>query len=474
VIAAAETRPPITSPRAIEYVRPYLYAKQAQFLFAPERYSIVEASTKTGKTVGCMTWLFEQAALGGGEGRNYWWIAPTRDVAKIAYRRLKRAIPRELYTANGSELTITLINGAVIWFKGSDRPDSLYGEDVYAAVIDEATRCKEEAWIAVRSTLTATRGPVRIIGNVKGRKNWAYKLARLAQAGTKDMAYFKLTAYDAVEGGVLSLEEVEDAKRLLAPSVFNELYLAEPSEDGSNPFGLPAIAQCFTIAASEIVAIQDGWSTAGIPCWWGIDLAKHVDWTVLIALDANGRMCRLIRFQKPWRETIAEIRRIVGRTPALMDSTGVGDPVLEFLQDGDIEAPRRPPPEVEMGASSAARLQAHFAREEAERLEKKRDLGQLTTSCPNLRGLVYSANSKQRLMKVLQLSLQHRELALYGEVVKNELESFEYEYRPKTGNVRYSAPTGLHDDCVNALALGVECRQTVARTRTGAPKLIPM
>ena len=37
-------------------------------------------------------------------------------------------------------------------------PDSLYGEDVYGAVIDEASRMKEDAWVAIQSTLTATRG----------------------------------------------------------------------------------------------------------------------------------------------------------------------------------------------------------------------------------------------------------------------------------------------------------------------------
>lgn len=35
----------------------------------------------------------------------------------------------------------------------------------------------------------------------------------------------------------------------------------------------------------------------------------------------------------------------------------------------------------------------------------------------------------------------------------NELESFEYEYT-RTG-VRYTAPEGMHDDCVMALALAV-------------------
>lgn len=389
--------------RTIEYVRPWLYPLQERFLFAPERYSVVEASTKTGKTIGCMVWLFEQAVL-SPRHRNCWWVAPTTGVAKIAFRRLKHAIPQELRETNESELTITLPNDCVIWFKGSDRPDTLYGEDVYAAVIDEATRCKEEAWHAVRSTLTATRGPVRIIGNVKGRKNWAYTLARRAESGAPDMHYSKLTAYDAVEAGVLALEEVEDAKRNLPDHVFRELYLAEPADDGGNPFGLDAVRAC----VAEL-------STAE-PVVWGIDLAKSQDWTVAIGLDEAGHVCRFLRFQRPWRETIRELRHQVGKTPALVDSTGVGDPVLEELQA---------------------------------------DEGR------NFEGYKFTAPSKQQLMEGLAIDIQTQAVHYPDGPIVQELETFEYAYT--RSGVRYSAPAGLHDDCVMALALAREHQRTAAR-----------
>jgi len=213
------------------YSRPYIYPAQEQAIFHGKRYGLIEASTKTGKTIGCIIWLAEQAMM-GRVGNNYWWVAPIFPQAKIAFRRLKRGLPREYYIANESEMSLTLVNGAVIWFKGADKPDSLYGEDVHAAVVDEASRVKEEAWYAVRSTLTATRGKVRIIGNVKGRKNWFYGLCRRAQSGDDDYHYSKITAYDAAEAGILSLEEVEDAKRTLPDAVFRELYLAEASDDG--------------------------------------------------------------------------------------------------------------------------------------------------------------------------------------------------------------------------------------------------
>jgi hypothetical protein len=384
----------------IQYHRPYLYPKQAEFLFAPERYSVVEASTKSGKTTGCMVWLFEQAALHGSEGRNYWWVAPTIDVSRIAFRRLKRAVPRELYSANDTDRTLTLANGAVIWFKGADHPDTLYGEDVYAVVIDEASRCKEDAWYAVRSTLTATKGRARIIGNVKGRKNWAYHFARRAESGSlPDAAYFKLTAYDAVEGGVLDIAEVEDARRTLPDLVFRELYLAEASDDGGNPFGLAAIrAAIGPLSTAPVVT-------------WGVDLAKSEDWTVALGLDARLRTAQVERWQGPWELTLAKLAGLIGRTPALVDSTGVGDPVLEALQ--------------------------------------KR--------CPQAEGFKFSAQSKQQIMEGLAVALQQHTVTIPDRpeeaFLVHELEAFEYEYT-RTG-VRYSAPSGLHDDGVCALALAV-------------------
>jgi Terminase large subunit, T4likevirus-type, N-terminal len=381
------------------YQRPPLYPKQAEFLFTPARYSVTEATTKSGKTVGCLVWLSEQA-MQGKDGQNFWWVAPTFPVAKIAFRRMKRALPRELYTTNETESTITLANGAVVWFKGADKPDSLYGEDVYAAVIDEATRCKRESWHAVRTTLSATRGPIRIIGNVNGRRNWAYQLARKAEQGAPDMAYFKLTAHDAVAGGVLAADEVEDAQRMLPDSVFRELYLAEPADDAGNPFGIAAIRACVGPLSTAPAAV------------WGVDLAKSQDWTWAVALDGSGAVCASERWQGPWDMTLDRLGGMLkaGRRK-LVDATGVGDPIVEQLQ-------RR------VGGS--------------------------------VEGYVFTAPSKQRLMEGLAAAIHQRAVTIPDGPLISELESFGYEYT-KSG-VRYSAPEGLHDDGVCALALAVQAR----------------
>lgn len=212
------------------------YEKQLQFINAPTRYTVVEATTKAGKTVGCIVWLYREACS-GKDGYNYWWVAPIYAQAKIAYRRMKRYIrPRGLYEANDSEMTIRLANGTVIFFKTADKPDSLYGDDVWGLVIDEASRVKVDAWYACRSVVTATGGKIKIIGNVHGIDNWAYEAAREAEKGRQDWSYFKITAADAVAAGILPQSEIDDAERTLPRGIFLELYYAIPFVNSSNKF----------------------------------------------------------------------------------------------------------------------------------------------------------------------------------------------------------------------------------------------
>ena len=384
---------------------PAPYKKQHEAISDPARIVIIEASTKTGKTAGCLVWLLQKAWNEGNVGQNYWWIAPVFSQAKnIGFARMKamlrQADPhKKIWNNHDTELSITLWNGAKIWFKGSDNADSLFGDDVYAAVIDEATRCSEEAWVAVRSTLTATRGPVRIIGNVKGRRNWAYLLARMAEGGEPNMGYHKLTAYDAVDGGVLDLEEVQQAKRVLPDHIFRELYLAEASDDGGNPFGIQAISECIGDLSTEPAVV------------FGVDLAKSVDFTCVIGLDDDGRVSVCDRWQGvDWKTTIEKIGALIGECPTLVDSTGVGDPVVEDLQ----------------------------------------------RISPFVEGFKFSSTSKQQLMEGLAQIISKRELRFPDNWLRTELDIFEFVHS-RTG-VKYSAPSGSHDDGVCALALAVRAK----------------
>lgn len=352
----------------------------------------------------------------GQAGHNYWWIAPVRDVAKIAFERMKLYIRKagltEHFITNEQEQSILYPHGVKLWFKGAEKPDHLYGEDVYGAVVDEATRVREASWHALRSTLTSTRGQVKIIGNVKGKRNWAYKLARKAEITYREeptnsrYAYFKLTAWDAVDGGILDADEVRDAKEVLPESVYKELYLAEPADDGSNPFGLEAIRKCVMQRLATTPTIING-----------VDLGKRTDYTWRIGLDRSGRMTASDRWRRiSWPQTKDRLAELCKGVKTLCDSTGVGDAIVDDLM--------------------ARKM--------------------------NIEGFVFTMPSKQQIMEALAVDIQQGAIGIYGETLIDELEIFEFEYT-RLG-VRYTAPAGFHDDGVCALALANWVRRSYTET----------
>lgn len=374
---------------------PRLYEKQFDLLFHRARYVWIEGSTKSGKTHGCISWLL-QSAMKLKAGDAAWWVAPVYAQAKIAFRRAIKYLPRELVAVNKTELTITIKGAGTIFFKSAEKPDNLFGEDVHDVVVDEASRCSAEAWEAVRSTITKTRGRARIIGNVRGRKNWHYLGCRRAEAGLDNHAYGKLTCWDAVAAGIFPLEEIEDARATMPPAVFAELFECMPADDAANPFGYDRIRACI-VGLSPLA-----------PVAYGIDLGKTVDYTVIVGLDVNGSVCRLHRFKLPWGETHKKIVEIVRGVPVFMDASGVGDPVVERLQN---------------------------------KLRKER---------AEVTGFKFTSSSKQGLIEGLAIAIGSEEIRYPEGIIVQELEDFGFFYT-RTG-IRYEAING-HDDAVCALAL---------------------
>src|SRR3954452_20735741 len=77
-----------TSLAEFDWERADLYPKQEAAIFEPKRISVIEASTKSGKTEGCIVWLMEMA-MSGKNGANYWWVAPVSTQASIAFGRMR-------------------------------------------------------------------------------------------------------------------------------------------------------------------------------------------------------------------------------------------------------------------------------------------------------------------------------------------------------------------------------------------------
>lgn len=383
---------------------PDLYPKQKAAIMCSHRYAFIEGSTKSGKTAGLMVWQVSQALQRVGM---HWWVAPTYKVAKIAYRRIYKDYEHSgiIKSNNESNLELHFINGSILQFRSAEKPDNLYGEDVQSLVIDEASRISQAAWTACRSTVTATNGKIRAIGNVKGKGNWFYKACRKAESNNKNQKtpielvgsrYTKLTAQDAVDAGILKASELELAKADLPEDVYKELYECIPIDAGSNPFGYENLKKAEMKEFSKLPAVV-----------YGIDVARKKDYFVITGLDREGRQTCEHRFQLPYSEAYKIVRQTVPKgVPVMIDATGVGDAVAEEL---------------------------------------KTDL--------SITPFIYSNQSKQSLMQTLQVGFQRGEIKIAGKHTIAELNEFEYSYTSQSRLLTYSAPEGLHDDCVMALAM---------------------
>ena len=386
---------------SVPFVLPALYARQHAAVCDPRRIVCIESTTKAGKTLGCVVWQVGQM-MAGPPDAEHWWVAPVYEQSMMAYRLAWSLLRGQSGFRQVLSEKAIVGPGERRWsFRSADKPDNLYGSAVSSAVLDEASRMKDDAVDAVYSTTTRTRGPLRLIGNVRGRANRHYQWSRRGEAGEDGFAYHRITADDAVAAGIFSRRDVEDARRAFPHAIFRELYYCEPADDGANPFGIDAIRTCAELGNGRV---------SGDPVRvWGLDIARKRDWAVLIGLDAHRRVAALHRWHGlSYGALVDQVVSICGkgsRSTVFYDATGVGDAVGEQL--------------------SAARV--------------------------NCEPFIFSSASKQGIIEGLALALQQGRTTVVDGVHRAELEAFEYDV--KAGRVVYSAPAGSHDDTVCAHAL---------------------
>lgn len=311
----------------INIKKPNLAEYQKAFLYNNSRFTITEASTKAGKTFSHIWWIFERAhEPWNKENYNHWWVAPVYSQAKIAFKRLRAKVGRyPEYKINESNLIITCPNGVHIHFKSADKPDNLFGEDVYSIVFDEAPRAKVDAFYACRSTITATRGVMKLIGNFGGVSNWMHQLKEKAKTD-KEYAYFKVTAWDAVDAGILDKEEIEQAQRDLPPKVFKQLYLAEEQESEDQLISYDAMNNMFT---NTHAARGQKYITADIALH-GSDKFQVYVWDGWVIIDAiTVDKCDAKQVEELLKST-AE-KHGMGRSNITYDADGLGSFLIGYL-----------------------------------------------------------------------------------------------------------------------------------------------
>jgi len=282
-------------------------------------------------------------------------------------------------------------------------------------VIDEAASVPKKVWqYVLRPTISQTLGWAVFVSTPKGR-NWFYDLhTRGLDPFENDYASF---VFPSKASPYFPESEWEDAKRTLPEDVFRQEYMAEFLEDSAGVFR--NVDACLVGDAD----IPHPGKVRDVVI--GCDVAKHTDFTVLIAMDAEtGRCFAIDRFnQLDWpiqRERILEfVSRYRGRL--ILDATGLGDPIYDDLKRvyADVEP------------------------------------------------FKLTAGSKVELIQRLIVAVEQRRITWPGtrgsatvpggaggewDTLTNEMKRFEYVISG-AGRISYGAPSGYHDDSVIALAL---------------------
>ena len=324
------------------------------------------------------------------EGHPVAYFAPFYSLLSGTFKELYSVL-NTVTTRKHDNQFIELATGGSIEFWSLENPIAGRSRKYKVAIVDEAA-FNRNLWQSWTEAIRPT------LTDLKGSawfmstpkgKNDFYKLWMRGQTGEQDWMSWQMPT---ITNPHIDPSEIEAARRDLPELAFAQEYLAEFNDNVANPFGLDKIRICTGQMSNEPAVC------------FGIDLAKSFDWSVIIGLDRFGVVSYFERFQRPWNETKEIIRRLP-RAAIKIDSTGVGDPITEDIQ---------------------------------------RERG-------DVHSFKYTSTSKQQLMEGLSAAIHQRRIIFPEGTIRAELESFEYQM---TGTgVKYTAPPGLHDDCVNALAL---------------------
>lgn len=387
------------------------------------RFRCVCTGRRFGKTLCLAAELADRGSHEGGG--DYGWVAPTYNVAERGIEAF-RMIGEGFVNVCGRAPCRVEFQGMVgmppsrVWFLSADNPDNIRGFGFKGLVIDEAAAIPADVWhYVLRPTIAQTLGWAVFVSTPKGR-NWFYDLfTRGLDPSETDYASFR---FPSNASPYFPAKEWDEAKRTLPADVFRQEYEAEFMEDSAGVFR--NIDQCL-IRDIE----QKGAKTAKADEYIrnvviGCDVAKHTDWTVLIAMDAEtGRCFAMERFNHlDWpiqkERILAFARKYRGRL--VLDASGVGDPIFDDLKRVYVD----------------------------------------------IEGFKFTAHSKTELVQRLIVGVEQRRVSWPGtrastvpgmpawdwDVLTSEMRRYEYAIGP-SGGITYNAPAGYHDDCVMALAL---------------------
>jgi hypothetical protein len=404
------------------------HEKQDAVLASDARYKVLEWGRRAGKNITALIECIEygRAPWRSRWGRDdpaetvVWWVARSYDQAeKYGFRPMRSALPSAWIDGTPKRsppYEIRLVNGVTYEFRTYDHPETLQGAGVDRMVVDEADYMVDALWYDdLEPMLMDTTGAAMFISKPVRHRSYFQTLAeRGRSADWADHLYSHATSADNP-----FIDEDPEAKRGTMPDhKYRQQYLAELPDDGGSVFQ-QLEARLFTGDYRLDGEVVEGTGeVAGPPEEFtepfsvAVDLARHRDYRVAGALDAEGRLAYYSRTQNEgWDGIFDHVVTLHDTYPGIV--------VPDATQDNKIIS--------DWEAAGVAMSPTKFSPQ-----RKKELIEDLITAVEN--GEITAPNQPELDQLALELRMLEREVTA-------------------SGYTKYHAPEGAHDDTVDMLAL---------------------
>lgn len=372
---------------------------------------VTKSSRQKGKSF-MISNLLLYFAINFAKTKNYC-VSPTLKQAKSVYKTIIDAIEGSgiIKSSNATDLEIVLINKSLISFKSAEQREALRGYTADFLAIDECCFIPDDIFYLILPWVDAKKAPILMTSTpfVKDGFFWRYYNFGLGKEyNTITIDWCDERFKEDIEK-ILPPEKLEEYRRVLPKTQFKSEYLGEWLDDEG---------QVFTNFKN---CLAEGKINPTDKLYVGIDWANGVDNddTAISILNQYGQQVYLAYWNN-------------------LNPTEQVNTIYEVLKPIEKQLVA-----VEPELNSIGAAYTDFLKERLQSSTRNRVNGFQTTN-----------QSKNDIVALLQVAFEQQTISILNDDKQlRELGTYAAEYNPKTKNVYYNAPQGLHDDICIALML---------------------
>lgn len=324
------------------------------------------------------------------------YITPTLKLSKLFFKELVKSLQPFIINENRTDLIIEFNTGSYVQFFSAESKDSIRGFQFNYVIMDEAAFMNtDDINLIIRPTWMVIGKKIIFTSTPNGNQGFFYDQYNLCLNNEPGHKLKQISIYD---NPFVSKDDIEAIRKQIPERVWQQEYLARFVNGSGTVF------TNYTNCIGEPIFKQDINYAA-------IDWGKVNDFTVLTIINQHKEVQHIYRVNNlEYTQQvliIADILKKYNVKRVISEENNIGTVVNEMLKK----------------------------------------------LYPNVTTVNLDNSLKKDIIENLIVGFEQEDITIPdNEVLLRELQSFSCTYNPSTQSVKYSAPSGLHDDCVISLA----------------------